>query len=168
MVLQLYLIEQFDVTQKENSIIQMMMGICLMFVSALGLPMLRKNFTEPQLIILGIFAFIIASLQFCYFAHFYQLAIILPAFSFGMGVINPVCESLLSSAVEPQEQALMLGLSTSSFTFMQAIAPGIGGLILQNYGFHLCGILGVLGSTTALVIGYLFPIVDKNFKAKMS
>ncbi|KAE9546111.1 hypothetical protein FO519_010677 [Halicephalobus sp. NKZ332] len=139
----------------------MSIGISMMVVSALILPTLRKQFPEPQLIVFGIFASLLTALQFCYFSHIYQLAILIPAFAFAMGIINPVCESLLSSSVETKDQALVLGLSTSAFTFLQAIAPGIGGFVMQNYGFHFLGILGVFGSASALAIGYLLPVVEK-------
>ena len=89
------------------------------------------------------------------------MAIVIPAFSFGMGTINPVCDSLLTSSVETKDQSLVLGLSTSSFTFLQAISPALGGFLLQNYGFQSLGVLGVLGSVSALATGYLLPIVEK-------
>ena len=78
-----------------------------------------------------------------------------------MGMMNSVCDSLLTSSVEVKDQSLILGLSNSSLTLIMTISPAIGGFILQNYGFETLGILGVLGSASALVTGYLLPIVEK-------
>jgi len=160
-VLQLFLIDKFSLTAKHGSFIQMGIGISTMVISGMLLPTLRKKFQEPQLIVFGIYAFIIATLQFCYFIHLAQLVLVIPAFSFGMGMMNSVCDSLLTSSVEAKDQSLILGLSNSSLTLIMTISPAIGGFILQNYGFETLGILGVLGSASALVTGYLLPIVEK-------
>ena len=93
--------------------------------------------------------------------HLSQLAILIPAFSFGTEMMSSVCDSLLTSSVEPKDQSLILGLSNSFFTLIMAITPTVGGFILQNYGFEALGILGVLGSASALATGYLLPIVEK-------
>ena len=58
MVLQLFLIDKFELTPKQNSFIQMSMGISMMVVSGILLPTLRKKFPESQLIVFGIYAFV--------------------------------------------------------------------------------------------------------------
>ena len=56
-VLQLFLIDKFSLTSKQNSFIQMSIGVSMMVVSGVLLPTLRKKFQEPQLIVFGIYAF---------------------------------------------------------------------------------------------------------------
>lgn len=54
-VLQLFLIDKFALTPKQNSFIQMFTGISMMVVGGVLLPILRKKLLEAQLITLGIF-----------------------------------------------------------------------------------------------------------------
>lgn len=53
-VLQLYLIEKFNVTEATNSFIQMMVGLLIMIVNGIGIPFLRNRFNETKLILFGI------------------------------------------------------------------------------------------------------------------
>ena len=91
----------------------------------------------------------------------YQLAIVIPTYSIGVGLINPVADSLLTSSVEPAEQFLVLALSVSSHALLQAVTPAIGGFILENYGFRTLGILGVLGAASVLITEYFIPVLEK-------
>ena len=91
----------------------------------------------------------------------YQLVIVIPTYFIGIGLINPVADSLLTSSVEPAEQFLVLALSVSSHALLQAVTPAIGGFILENYGFRTLGILGVLGATSVLITEYFIPVIEK-------
>ena len=53
-VLQLFLISDFSLTLKQNSLIQVFIGISMIVVSGILLPVLRKRILEQQLIIFSI------------------------------------------------------------------------------------------------------------------
>uniref|UniRef100_A0A914QZK4 Major facilitator superfamily (MFS) profile domain-containing protein n=1 Tax=Panagrolaimus davidi TaxID=227884 RepID=A0A914QZK4_9BILA len=162
-VMQLYLIEKFGVTEGENSTIQIAIGLLIMIANGFGISYLRNKFAEEKLIHLGAISLLLVHAQFSYFVYFYQLYFILPFLAIGMTLVNTVSDSILTASVEQNEQAIILGICTAFASFFRTLAPSIGGLIMDKYGFSLIGYIGVSCALLSLSIGFLFPI--KNFKS---
>jgi OCT family organic cation transporter-like MFS transporter 18 len=165
-VLQLYLIEKFNVTEGQNSTIQIAMGMLIMVANGFGISWIRNKFNEEKLIHLGVIALLLVHIQFSYFVYFYQLILILPILAIGMTLANTVSDSILTASVHQDEQAIILGLCTASASFSRTIAPTIGGLILDKYGFSTVGYIGIAGALLSLSIGYLFPIKNVDTSEK--
>uniref|UniRef100_A0A914YGB0 Major facilitator superfamily (MFS) profile domain-containing protein n=1 Tax=Panagrolaimus superbus TaxID=310955 RepID=A0A914YGB0_9BILA len=161
-VMQLYLIEKFNVTEGENSTIQIAIGLLIMLVNGFGISYLRNKFAEEKLIHLGALSLLLVHAQFSYFVYFYQLYFILPFLALGMTLVNTVSDSILTASVEQNEQAIILGICTAFASFFRTLAPSVGGLIMDKYGFSLIGYIGVICALLSLSVGFLFPI--KNAK----
>uniref|UniRef100_A0AC34QL32 Major facilitator superfamily (MFS) profile domain-containing protein n=1 Tax=Panagrolaimus sp. JU765 TaxID=591449 RepID=A0AC34QL32_9BILA len=157
-VLQLYLIEKFNVTETGNSMVQMAVGMLIMVVNGFGISFLRAKFSEEKLITLGICALTLVHLQFINFVYFEQLFLILPFLAIGMTLVNTVSDSILTASVHHDEQSVILGICTASASFARTIAPSIGGFVLDNYGFSSIGYIGLSGALLALGIGRVFPV----------
>uniref|UniRef100_A0AC34FL73 Major facilitator superfamily (MFS) profile domain-containing protein n=1 Tax=Panagrolaimus sp. ES5 TaxID=591445 RepID=A0AC34FL73_9BILA len=100
--------------------------------------------------------------QFSYFVYFYQLYFILPFLAIGMTLVNTVSDSILTASVEQNEQAIILGICTAFASFFRTLAPSLGGLIMDKYGFSLIGYIGVACALFSLSVGFLFPIKNQN------
>ncbi len=71
------------------------------------------------------------------------LAVLAPT-ALAAGVLNTVLASQLTKVVRREETGGALGLSASLQTFAQIVAPGLGGVLLQNVGTWSVGVLGTL------------------------
>ncbi|CAI2350616.1 unnamed protein product [Caenorhabditis sp. 36 PRJEB53466] len=164
-VLNLYIIEKFNATNTENQIMQMMMGVFIMFSNGFGVIWLRKKFDEQTLLIIGSASFVIGYTLFTFvFFNFWMLLLIMPFVSLGMSVVATCADSLLTALVEESEQGIVLGTSTSLNSLVRTFSPLFAGSMLQNYGFESLTILGVVGSLLAIALMLVSPVDEKLIK----
>lgn len=165
-VLNLYIIEKFNATNTENQIMQMMMGVFIMFSNGFGVIWLRKKFDEQTLLIIGSLSFVVGYTLFTLvFFNFWMLLVIMPFVSLGMSVVATCSDSLLTALVEESEQGIVLGTATSLNSLVRTFSPLFAGSLLQNYGFQSLTLLGVFGSLLAIGLMIVSP-VDENLIKK--
>uniref|UniRef100_A0A1I7TQX0 MFS domain-containing protein n=1 Tax=Caenorhabditis tropicalis TaxID=1561998 RepID=A0A1I7TQX0_9PELO len=165
-VLNLYIIEKFNATNTENQIMQMMMGVFIMFSNGFGVIWLRKKFDEQTLLIIGSMSFVLGYTLFTLvFFNFWMLLVIMPFVSLGMSVVATCSDSLLTALVDESEQGIILGTATSINSLVRTFSPLFAGYLLQNYGFQSLTILGVFGSLSAIGLMIMSP-VDENLIKK--
>ncbi|EFP11471.1 hypothetical protein CRE_22205 [Caenorhabditis remanei] len=165
-VLNLYIIEKFNATNTENQIMQMMMGVFIMFSNGFGVIWLRKKFDEQTLLIIGSLSFVVGYTLFTFvFFNFWMLLVIMPFVSLGMSVVATCSDSLLTALVDESEQGIVLGTATSLNSLVRTFSPLFAGSLLQNYGFQSLTILGVVGSLLAIGLMIMSP-VDENLIKK--
>ncbi|KAB2855589.1 MAG: MFS transporter, partial [Anaerolineae bacterium] len=83
------------------------------------------------------------------------LVIIIPI-SIGAGLIRPGLNSLITKRVHQREYGSVLGLSASSVSAANAIAPLIGGFLFEQYGINAPFLIGSLVIGGLLVLSFLF------------
>lgn len=83
------------------------------------------------------------------------LVIIIPI-SIGAGLIRPGLNSLITKRVHQREYGSVLGLSASSVSAANAIAPLIGGFLFEQYGINAPFLIGSLVIGGLLVFSFLF------------
>ncbi|EGT46222.1 hypothetical protein CAEBREN_32723 [Caenorhabditis brenneri] len=165
-ILNLYIIEKFNATNTENQIMQMMMGVFIMFSNGFGVIWLRKKFDEQTLLIIGSLSFVVGYTLFTLvFFNFWMLLVIMPFVSLGMSVVATCSDSLLTALVEESEQGIVLGTATSFNSLVRTFSPLFAGSLLQNYGFQSLTLLGVFGSLLAIGLMIVSP-VDENLIKK--
>ncbi|CAD6195440.1 unnamed protein product [Caenorhabditis auriculariae] len=151
-VLHLYMIDKFGTTNEQNQIIQLFIGIFIMFSNGFGVIWLRKKFDEQTLLFIGYIFFTVGFLMFAFFVNTWSVLYIMPFLSLGMSLVATVADSLLTSLVEEDEQGLALGTATSINSFVRTIAPMFAGALLQYYGFNILPFFGFVGSLSGLAL----------------
>uniref|UniRef100_A0A8R1DW75 MFS domain-containing protein n=1 Tax=Caenorhabditis japonica TaxID=281687 RepID=A0A8R1DW75_CAEJA len=165
-VLNLYIIEKFNASNTENQIMQMMIGVFIMFSNGFGVIWLRKKFDEQTLLIIGSLSFAIGYTLFTLiFFNFWMLLVIMPFVSLGMSTVATCADSLLTALVDESEQGIVLGTATSLNSLVRTFSPLFAGSLLQNYGFQSLTLLGVIGSLLAVGLMIVAP-VDENLIKK--
>uniref|UniRef100_A0A8R1EBB6 Major facilitator superfamily (MFS) profile domain-containing protein n=2 Tax=Caenorhabditis japonica TaxID=281687 RepID=A0A8R1EBB6_CAEJA len=102
---ELYIIEKFNATNTENQVMQMMIGVFIMFSNGFGVIWLRKKFDEQTLLIIGSLSFAIGYTLFTLiFFNFWMLLLIMPFVSLGMSTVATCADSLLTALVDESEQ----------------------------------------------------------------
>ncbi|EYC43780.1 hypothetical protein Y032_0481g2263 [Ancylostoma ceylanicum] len=163
-VLQLYLIDEFQVDVKTGQLIQMLTGISLMFSSGFGVIWMRKRFTEEALLLAGMMAFTVAFSLFFFFYRLWFIVIILPFVCFGMSLVTTAADSLLTSLVSENEQALMLAVATTIHSMIRTFAPAVSGLLLERFGFAIFPLLGSLSTALGHAAILFFPVQKSPVK----
>uniref|UniRef100_A0A915DV73 Major facilitator superfamily (MFS) profile domain-containing protein n=1 Tax=Ditylenchus dipsaci TaxID=166011 RepID=A0A915DV73_9BILA len=158
-VLQLDLINRFSITSSGNSLLQIFIGVNIMMTNTVGISWMRSKFAEPVLVRLGLSAFIFTYVQFCWFHHLWQLAPMMMSMCFAMTLVGTVADSLLTSAVQFEQQGIVLGISTSMNSLVRTFSPALAGYLLQSYGIASIGFIGGLSTSAALLLHLLQPLV---------
>uniref|UniRef100_A0A7E4VU72 MFS domain-containing protein n=1 Tax=Panagrellus redivivus TaxID=6233 RepID=A0A7E4VU72_PANRE len=166
-VMQLYLIEKFAVTEGDNAIVQMFIGILIMVVNGAGIPFLRARFTEDKLVYIGLGALLVCHSQYAHLVYYPQVYFVLPFLAIGMTLVNTVSDSVLTASVNPDEHAIILGCTTAAASFFRTIAPSLGGYIMDVYGFHYIGYIGATCTLIAAGIGLLVPYKHLDEKKEL-
>ncbi|CAI5449127.1 unnamed protein product [Caenorhabditis angaria] len=168
-VLNLYIIEKFQASNTEDQIMQVFIGVFIMFSNGFGVIWLRKKFDEQSLLIIGSISFAIGYLLFTLiFFNFWMLIVIMPFLSLGMSVVATCSDSLLTSLVDESEQGVVLGTATSLNSLVRTFSPLFAGSLLQSYGFQSITLFGVFGSIFSIVMMWIFPVDESLIKKHKS
>ncbi|CAB3406322.1 unnamed protein product [Caenorhabditis bovis] len=168
-VLNLHIIEKFNASNTEDQIMQMMIGIFIMFSNGFGVIFLRSHFAEQNLLIIGSIFFVIGYTLFTLiFFNFWMLVLIMPFVSLGMSVVATCSDSILTALVDESEQGLVLGTATSLNSLVRTFSPLTAGYMMQAYGFSSLTILGVAGSVFSISLMLLIPVDEKLIRKHKS
>ncbi|CAJ0580397.1 unnamed protein product, partial [Mesorhabditis spiculigera] len=157
-VMQIHMINSFQVTQEISSMIQMMTGACIMFSNGFGVIFLRKHFDEQKILIFGTCSFLTAYVFLTYFNALWLICLIMPFTCMGMSLVATVADSLLTSVVEENEQVIVLGVATTINSFVRTFAPAASGKIMEVYGFSSFGMVGFALSLVGLAACLYYPL----------
>jgi len=119
-------------------------GILSVLVQGFAIGKLTARFRERQLIFTGTIVLALALLGWAFAPNVWVLLVVLAPTALAAGVLNTVLTSQLTKVVRREETGGTLGLSASLQTFAQIVAPGLGGVLLQNVGTWSVGVLGAL------------------------
>jgi len=119
-------------------------GILSVLVQGFAIGKLTTRFRERQLIFVGTIVLALALLGWAFAPNVWVLLVVLAPTALAAGVLNTVLTSQLTKVVRREETGGTLGLSASLQTFAQIVAPGLGGVLLQNVGTWSIGVLGAL------------------------
>ncbi|RCN38164.1 hypothetical protein ANCCAN_15934 [Ancylostoma caninum] len=143
----------------------MMTGICLMCSSGFGVIWMRRRFSEEALLLAGMIAFTVAFSLFFFFYRLWFIVLIMPFVCFGMSLVTAAADSLLTTLVNKNEQALVLAIATTFHSLVRTFAPAASGLLLEKYGFTIFPLLGSLLTASGHIAILFFPI-QENFVKK--
>ncbi|RCN38165.1 hypothetical protein ANCCAN_15935 [Ancylostoma caninum] len=159
-ILQLYLVEEFNADVQTGQLIQMMTGVCIMCSNGFGVVWMRKIFSEPTLLLIGMMFFSITFSLFFFFYRLWMIVIIMPFASLGMSFITTVADSLLTALVEEDEQGLVLGVAFSINSFVRTFAPAISGFVVDTLGFSFLALIGSLSTAFGHAVILMFPLQE--------
>ncbi|KAI6182102.1 MFS domain-containing protein [Aphelenchoides bicaudatus] len=155
----IYLMNKFQVSQTTNTLLQLDVGVSVMFSNSVGIGFLRKRYTEHQLIWIGSFVCAICYAQFCYFEYLFQIWPMLFFLIFATTIAGTSADSLISSSATHEQQGIVLGLSNSVISVARTSAPTFGMWIYKTFGYGALGLIGVVTSA----IGILYLYSSKSF-----
>ncbi|RCN30458.1 hypothetical protein ANCCAN_23765 [Ancylostoma caninum] len=159
-ILQLYLVEEFNADVQTGQLIQMMTGVCIMCSNGFGVIWMRKIFSEPTLLLIGMMFFSITFSLFFFFYRLWMIVIIMPFASLGMSFITTVADSLLTALVEEDERGLVLGVAFFINSFVRTFAPAISGFVLDTFGFSFLALIGSLSTAFGHAVILMFPLQE--------
>ncbi len=119
-------------------------GILSVLVQGFAIGKLTARFRERRLIFTGTIVLALALLGWAFAPNVWTLLVVLAPTALAAGVLNTVLASQLTKVVRREETGGTLGLSASLQTFAQIVAPGLGGVLLENVGTWSIGVLGAL------------------------
>ncbi|KHN77128.1 Solute carrier family 22 member 18 [Toxocara canis] len=150
-IMQVHLINTFQVTPEMNSFIQMFVGMLIMLNNGFAIVWLRKRFNEDYLLTSGAAALLLANVLLTQWYTLWLVFCTLPFICLGLGLVSTVADSLLTSQVQLDEQALILGASQATNSLIRTFGPAAAGYMLEHYGFAIFGLIGAAISTIVLL-----------------
>lgn len=76
-----------------------------------------------------------------------------------------VADSLLTAAVEPSHESLILGFATALNSFVRTFAPAISGHVLEFHGFAFFGLLGVASCFIDISLCLFLPVPENQLRS---
>lgn len=140
----LYAKTRLDLDVQATSFVLTYVGILSVLVQGFAIGKLTARFRERQLIFVGTIVLTLALLGWAFAPNVWVLLVVLAPTALAAGVLNTVLTSQLTKVVRREETGGTLGLSASLQTFAQIVAPGTGGVLLENVGTWSVGLLGAL------------------------
>lgn len=150
-VIQIHLINAFQVTPEINSFIQVFVGLLVMIINGFVIIKLRERFNEEILLLFGAAASFVGNILLTQLFALWMLFVALPFMCLGMSLIGTVCDSMLTAAVNVDEQGLVLGTANMANSVTRTFAPAIAGYMLEHFGFPIFGCLGATTSALTLL-----------------
>ncbi|KIH59583.1 hypothetical protein ANCDUO_10179 [Ancylostoma duodenale] len=81
-----------------------------------------------------------------------------------MSLVTTAADSLLTTLVNENEQALVLAVATTFHSFVRTFAPAASGLLLEKFDFAIFPLLGSLSTALGHVAILFFPIRESPVK----
>jgi len=123
---------------------------------------LTKRYRENVLIISGLWIMGLSLLAWSFTKSLIPLLIVMLPMALSGGVLNTVIQSAISKSVSREEVGGMLGISSSLEAFTRVIAPGIGGLLLQNLGVWAPGVFSAVLMVWVVLFTYRRVILPSH------
>jgi DHA1 family tetracycline resistance protein-like MFS transporter len=143
---------RFGLDAQATAFILTYVGLLSVLVQGVAIGKLTDRFRERPLILTGAIILAISLAVWAFVPNVPLLLIVLAPIALAAGVLNVVLTSQLTKSVYRDEVGGTLGLSASLQTLAQIVAPGLGGLLLDNAGTWSVGLLGGLIMAWALVV----------------
>uniref|UniRef100_A0A915AUX1 Major facilitator superfamily (MFS) profile domain-containing protein n=1 Tax=Parascaris univalens TaxID=6257 RepID=A0A915AUX1_PARUN len=150
-ITQIYMINTFQLTPEMNSFLQIFVGIIIMFNNGFVVVWLRQRFNEEFLLTMGA---IVCLIGYVLHTQWYELWIVfctIPFTCLAMSIVGTVADSLLTSLVHVDEQALILGALHAVNSLTRTFGPAMAGYMLERFGFSIFGLIGTAMSTIILI-----------------
>jgi len=149
----------------ENAVLTVYTGILMTFMNAAGIGFLRKRYPENTLMFMGFGVVAATGLCFILISHFWQFFIAMPLMAISMTLVGTVSDSLMTTAVDTSDHALVVGLAWALDSIVRVIGPTVAGYMLTNLGFASFGYATILGCLLAWPVFSIFsakPIIKSN------
>ena len=165
-IFQLHLINAFDVSPETNSMITMLIGVCITLANGFAVVALRAYFSESHLLLIGIVDLCFTFTSMIFFYRLWMVIIIMPGIchqnaivssldlgmALGMSLVGIASDSQLTSFVPQFDHGTVLGMSHSLNALTRTLSPSIGGYLLEYFGFSSFGCIGVICSLIAVAL----------------
>uniref|UniRef100_A0A0N5AM90 MFS domain-containing protein n=1 Tax=Syphacia muris TaxID=451379 RepID=A0A0N5AM90_9BILA len=148
-IIQIYLINSYNISPTISSLIQAYFGLLLMLSSGLAIPTFRKLYNEDQLFMLGAILLFFANALLIKAASLWLILFLTIFLCVGMSLVATIADSIVTGAVDKKDEEIVISIIISTDTLIRALAPGISGYLLENYGIS---IFGIIGGTFAVIV----------------
>ncbi|KAI6179716.1 MFS domain-containing protein [Aphelenchoides besseyi] len=158
--MQIFMMNKFAVDQATNALVQLDIGLSIMFSNTIGITRLRRRFGEEELLSIGAFISIFCFAQFLWIEYLAQIWIGVFCLIFSTTIATSSSDSLISSSVEQEQQGLVLGLSNSAISLFRTTAPTFAIYATERYGYGFLGWIGIGSALAAILLQQISPITS--------
>ncbi|CAD5208847.1 unnamed protein product [Bursaphelenchus xylophilus] len=151
-VLQLHMINKFALTQTQDSLMQLELGLSIMIANSVGQMFASRIFKEAQLIRQSAIVAVGCYVVFAYLEYFWIIWPLLFVLIQAMTFVNNASDSMITTRVKAEQQGLILGLANSAIAFVRAASPTLAVLIIEEFGFGYLGLIGVICSAIGVAL----------------
>ena len=144
-------IAYFGFMELEMSYFFMYIGVVQILLQGILIGRLAKRWGEANLIV---FSSLIMTLGILYMSLFSNIVVFITSLtmiSAGIGILNTVLPSFISTRTPPDEQGGMLGVTQSVGSIARIPGPLVGGLVAEFAGLNVAFIL----SASLVLIGFI-------------
>jgi len=135
---------RLGLTAQNTSFVLTYVGVLSVLVQGFAIGKLTQRFSERALMMAGIVGLAIALTAWAFVPNVGLLLAVLAPLALSGGVLGVMLTSQLTQSVTREEVGGTLGLSASLRTLAQIVAPGLGGLLLDNVSTWSVGVLAGL------------------------
>lgn len=160
-ILGVYLVDEHNVNPGENAALTVYTGILMTVMNIAGIGFLRNRYPENTLMFMGFVLVAVTGLSLIIISHFWQFFIAMPLLAVSMTLIGTVSDSLMTTAVDTADHALVVGLAWALDSVVRVIGPTVAGYMLTNLGFASFGYATILGCLLAWPVFSLFAVPHK-------
>ena len=150
-------IARLHLTPTSTGLILAYVGVMSVIVQLLLIKPLTARFSEGRLALVSLGITAVALFAWGFSPNIPVLLVVLTPLSLSVAVQNTIASSLLSKSVQPWEIGGAFGLAGGLQNFGSAVAPALGGALLQGAGFWAPGVV------SGLVAAGLVPFVYVKF-----
>ncbi|KAI6222163.1 MFS domain-containing protein [Aphelenchoides besseyi] len=160
--MQIFMMNKFAVDQATNALVQLDIGLSIMFSNTIGITRLRRRFGEEELLSIGAIISIFCFAQFLWIEYLAQIWIGVFCLIFSTTIATSSSDSLISSSVEQEQQGLVLGLSNSAISLFRTTAPTFAIYATERYGYGFLGWIGIGSALVAILLQQISPITNPH------
>jgi OCT family organic cation transporter-like MFS transporter 18 len=146
-------IERFNVNPREGGYVLSYVGMLSLVMQGFGVGFMTRKYSDATLLKIGALTLVPYYIGLAMMFEFHHIYYLVPFVVFAMAIMNVVVTSSLTKAVSPKDTGAILGINMATNSLVRTLAPTIGGLLFQNFGFASFGYFGLV--TTSGVIGLL-------------
>ena len=144
-------IAYFGFMELEMSYFFMYIGVVQILLQGILIGRLAKRWGEANLIVFSSLIMTLGILYMSLFSNIFVFITSLTMISAGIGILNTVLPSFISTRTPPDEQGGMLGVTQSVGSIARIPGPLVGGLVAEFAGLNVAFIL----SASLVLIGFI-------------
>jgi DHA1 family tetracycline resistance protein-like MFS transporter len=150
----LYAQYQLGLDSQQTGYLLAYVGVLVVLVQGAAIGRLAARFSEFRLIFGAAILMAFGLLTWAFAPNVTALMVALVPIALSSGVLNTVINSALTKSVSVEEAGGVLGWSASLESLTRAIAPLVGGLLLDKLGSWAPGVLGAV--IMAWLVSFIF------------